>query len=1001
MRPHRLELTAFGPFAGTEVLDLDALASSGLFLLHGDTGAGKTTLLDALCFALYGSVPRTGHGGARLRSDHAPDGTAAQVSLELSCGGQRLRITRSPEWERPKLRGPGNRKINATVLLERMRGGGWETVSTRIDEAGAEIARAMGMSAEQFAQVVLLPQGQFARFLSAEADQRGELLQRLFGTERFEQVEAWLAAERRRADAELTSKRDELAGLVARVTQCAGPDAGEVPPSPDAQWGFGVLAAARQAESAAQAAAGAADQAASLARTGYEALTQRRERAVSRGVASAELTTLQLQAAAVAAQRAELGAARRAAGVLPLLSQVEASLSELTEFRAVEALARKAVAADLASLQSADLADLADLDDLDRAVTVAADRVGMLRGLAPVASRMAQEDAAADEHTARAGAAQSELAQLVRERDGFPSALGAQERRLRAARDAAGTELALRAELGQLTAALADARERDASLAAQAALAAHHSRAISAEQDTRAAWLDLRGRFLDGLAARLAAALEAGAPCPVCGAEQHPRPARPAPGDVQEAEVLAAERGVEQAAATTAASRGELYDEQLRSEGARARLAAAGHGAADRDTLDTLTCLAGNELADAQSLAGTVPGIERELLMLRDRTNHVAAELGRRTADHLGEQRQAAARRAAAVAARAELAQHLGEAPDLASAQARAEQARTALAAVAQAVRASVAAQEGLARIRVKAAAAATEAGFGGVREAAAAGRDPAWCAAAQAELSAHDLALARVQARLTELGAGELNSGADLLAEAAAEDESREAEIERAARHQRAGVQAQRARDLAELAPQLAAATSALAPRLATATTLRELAELTAGDGANTRKMPLAAYVLAARLEQVAQVASQRLLRMTDGRFALIHTDESADGRKRRRGLGLRVRDAWTGQVRETSSLSGGETFLASLALALGLADVVTAEAGGARIEALFVDEGFGTLDEDTLEEVMTVLDGLREGGRMVGVVSHVAELRQRIPTRVHVHKTRTGSTLSLLTAG
>jgi exonuclease SbcC len=158
---------------------------------------------------------------------------------------------------------------------------------------------------------------------------------------------------------------------------------------------------------------------------------------------------------------------------------------------------------------------------------------------------------------------------------------------------------------------------------------------------------------------------------------------------------------------------------------------------------------------------------------------------------------------------------------------------------------------------------------------------------------------------------------------------------------------------------------------------------------------MTLSAFVLAARLEEVAEAASHRLLAMTAGRYRLAHTDTRRGGG--RSGLGLVALDAWTGLERDTSTLSGGETFLASLALALGLADVVTAEAAGVTIEALFVDEGFGTLDEDTLEEVMTVLDGLREGGRLVGIVSHVAELRQRIPAQLHVRKARTGSTVEL----
>jgi len=197
-------------------------------------------------------------------------------------------------------------------------------------------------------------------------------------------------------------------------------------------------------------------------------------------------------------------------------------------------------------------------------------------------------------------------------------------------------------------------------------------------------------------------------------------------------------------------------------------------------------------------------------------------------------------------------------------------------------------------------------------------------------------------------------------------------------------------------LLPELVATLALLRPLEDRAREARQLADLCAGQGANGLKMTLSSFVLAARLEEVAAAASVRLLRMTQGRYALVHTDGAARSGLRA-GLGLLARDAWSGHDRDTATLSGGETFLASLALALGLADVVTAEAGGGRIEALFVDEGFGTLDEETLDEVMDVLDALREGGRIVGLVSHVAELRQRIPAQVEVLKTRTGSDLVL----
>jgi exonuclease SbcC len=206
------------------------------------------------------------------------------------------------------------------------------------------------------------------------------------------------------------------------------------------------------------------------------------------------------------------------------------------------------------------------------------------------------------------------------------------------------------------------------------------------------------------------------------------------------------------------------------------------------------------------------------------------------------------------------------------------------------------------------------------------------------------------------------------------------------------------RATELEALAPAFEVQLQELRPLRQRMQEIRALADLAAGQGSNRLRMTLSAFVLAARLEEVAAVASERLRRMTQGRYTLVHTDAGRGGG--RAGLGLLARDSWTGQDRDTATLSGGETFLASLALALALGDVVTAEAGGAGVEALFVDEGFGSLDEETLEEVMDTLDSLREGGRMVGLVSHVGELRARIPAQLHVHKTRAGSTLTLRTA-
>lgn len=197
----------------------------------------------------------------------------------------------------------------------------------------------------------------------------------------------------------------------------------------------------------------------------------------------------------------------------------------------------------------------------------------------------------------------------------------------------------------------------------------------------------------------------------------------------------------------------------------------------------------------------------------------------------------------------------------------------------------------------------------------------------------------------------------------------------------------------LAEEAEEADAAAAATAEEAAVLRDLADTANATSSD--NALRMTLNSFVLAAQLEEVAAAASVRLERMTGGRYRLGHSDAKDGGRTS--GLGLQVEDARTNARRGTESLSGGETFMASLALALGLADVVQAQAGGVEIDTLFVDEGFGSLDEETLEEVMDTIDGLRERGRVIGLVSHVHEMKTRIPHQIHVHRSPRGSTLSV----
>jgi DNA repair protein SbcC/Rad50 len=369
------------------------------------------------------------------------------------------------------------------------------------------------------------------------------------------------------------------------------------------------------------------------------------------------------------------------------------------------------------------------------------------------------------------------------------------------------------------------------------------------------------------------------------------------------------------------------------------------------------------------------------------------ASAGRQQAE-FAEQRTAALAEAESAAQRAgearqALPAQLGGAPDLDIALDAARRLADVLATAADAADTTARAAEQARDAQERAARSACEGGFDGQDAARAAFRDQKWRKAAGDCVKQHENETEAI-ARL--LADPDLDIPLDPLAPVASRAEAAsQAQRDHDAAFD-AHVQAeQKAKQLRLLQPQLADALTDMRPLKERADQARLVADLAAGLPPNKYRMALSSFVLAARLEEVAAAASRRLLMMTGGRYTLVHTDARRGGGKA--GLGLLACDSWTGQDRDTSTLSGGETFLASLALALGLADVVIQEAAGTPMQALFVDEGFGTLDEETLDEVMNVLDGLREGGRIVGIVSHVSELRQRIPTQVHVSKGRHGS--------
>ncbi|MFC9296777.1 AAA family ATPase [Streptomyces sp. NPDC057011] len=999
MRLHRLRVTAFGPFAEPQEVDFDALSGAGIFLLHGPTGAGKTSVLDAVCYALYGSVPGSRQApGTSLRSDHAAADTPTEVTLELTAGGRRLEITRRPEQDRPKKRGTGTTKDKAQSRLREHTSDGWQALSRSHQEIGEEIEQLLGMSREQFCQVVLLPQGEFARFLRADEAARGRLLGRLFDTRRFAAVETLLGERRRAAEAKVRAGDEKVLHTAQRLAQAAGDSADlRAWPLPGHQPGDPGLAGAVRAWAAV--ARCSARERLTVASYALAAVEGRYAAARRAAEDARELDRLQRRHAETARRAAVLaGAEPERARVRELLDRARrgALVAPALELRGAASAAHLAAAhAEAAAraelpptLREAGTEQLAAVEQRLR------EDLGALGAAHRSEQRSAEigRERADLEREARAAEEQHrESADWLERWDATRAAL---TERVDAAQQAATLAEQLAGRLEPARMHLNAARRRD-ELAATAERTAGELLTVREESAAaRERWLELKEARLRGIAAELAEALVAGEACSVCGSAEHPAPARPAPGHVDRAAEDAAHAVSERAEAARAAVERRL----AAVEEARTEAAAAAGDATTAELLELTSDLSSRHAAAHAAAAGLHAAREH---LARAEREHAA-----RSADRL-----AAAERAAARVSRrealdreqasleAELALVRDGAPTVAARTRTLEDRVRMVTAAAASLRRAETTAARLKEADDQLADAAFRAGFDTVGAAADAVLPEYERTALQHRLDAWQAEEAMLGDRLAEADAA---AAAALPPAAPEEAEAYAAQAAAKLRTAGSAVDAARVRckDLDGLSRQAEQELRALGPLREAYERVARLAGLTAGTSAdNERKMRLEAYVLAARLEQVAAAATVRLLRMSGGRYTLVHSDARASGRGRS-GLGLHVVDAWTGSERDTATLSGGETFFASLALALGLADVVTDEAGGMRLDTLFIDEGFGSLDDQALDEVLDVLDSLRERDRSVGIVSHVADLRTRVQTQLEIVKQRGGSVVRHRTA-
>ncbi|MDM7953010.1 MAG: SMC family ATPase [Cyanobium sp. CZS 25K] len=1004
MKPHRLTIEAFGPYADPVAIDFDELATEGLFLIHGTTGAGKTFLLDALCFALYGEV--SGDRSVKgLRSDHADPGAVPRVSLEFSCGDARYRVERSPAHTAVKARGQGTtEKAPQAVLFRLIAGEPERPVAAKTTEVTREVENLVGLSAAQFRQVILLPQGRFAEVLRAKAEEREALLKTLFDTGIYERAGWWLEDQAKAARV-ARDKRVEAQGVLrVQAAHAWAPHAPEPPqvseppqappPPPADQAGLDQLveriAAVVQGTEAALGEASASLQSAQRSQAALGALADRWDR---RAAAAARLTELEGKRDTVEAYRQRLSRAERAEGLRPSLLAEQAARTELglveqglqQQLRAAvrcrdgaSALPPSVVLLDLMALPSPEAlatatADLAARGAEVRELAKKAAEAAEARGRAAAAHQRA-----ADAETLRTKSV-AQQAQLHAEQERDLTALG----RARSARDQleglqhAAHEASARAEAAEAIAPALERRSR--------AEAARNGADRRVNEET-AALNDLRRRQIEGMAARLAGGLAAGAPCPVCGSTAHPAPARPSADAVDDGAIAAVEQSL-------AAATGAAKDAAVAMAHAEAALLAVRQKAdANLDPLAArrAALVAAEGLAAAQTLAAAVTPLE-ERTSEQDRQRQRLERSLQQAATAIALETRAGAeesQRAQLLAAQvaAELGAELVPGQVLQAFGPLEAALRALVSAGAAHTRATSQLEQAAQRLARELAASP----FPNAAAAAAELQEEPWRQDVKRRIENYEKDVIELRGILAAPDLADLppqrpDTAAALEAVGRA-DAARTRAVER---HSEArGAQ----REIGRLAAEHRAGEADLAEQQQRAERLSAVANRCQGKAAPF--ISLQRWVLSACLADICGYANQRLALMTSGRYRLRLTDEGGHG-GRNAGLGLRVLDAYTGEEREVSSLSGGETFQASLALALGVADTVQAHAGGVPLEALFIDEGFGSLDPDNLQLAMDELDRLREGGRMIGLISHVGALRERIRGGIEVIAGDRGSRL------
>ncbi|MCI8810936.1 MAG: SMC family ATPase [Oscillibacter sp.] len=915
MRPTRLTMSAFGPYAGRVTLEMEKLGDTGLFLICGDTGAGKTTIFDAITYALYGEASGADRDARMFRSKYAAAGTPTYVELEFQCRGQGYKIQRSPEYMRPKVRGEGFTKESPKACLYYPSG---RTADHSASEVTAAVEELLGVDCRQFAQLAMIAQGEFRKLLQASTDDRREIFREIFDTGFYQQLQNALKEDAAELDKICKEQMASLRQAAANIL-C---------PEGHPRW-----------EDAERARAG--QMLYSDALTLLEELDAGDQQ--QQTVLEQRKAALEEELAALTAQTAKGAERQKVADALAAAGKIlEAHQPKLAEAlrKLAEAQARQPeidrLRSEIAVLES-QLPQYGKLDEL-------------IQNRDRTQKELAQKDV-------RWKAAQTELT-------AWRTALQADKQRRQTLTGAGAAAAEARNALAQQQKTMEDLRSLQTDLTALDTLRgkwrqaqAAYEAAYKAAAERENTWAHMNKAFLDEQAGILAQGLQPGMPCPVCGATTHPFPA-------QIEQAAPSEAALKQAKQDAAAAQQTVVDAskeagRLKGEGTKLK----------------------EELLRRAGIL--LPGTAENALPGQTETARAVAE----QAVHLQE---AAAKVQRTEALEREEKQLLESIPQKEQEEAARDhfvkELETELAGL-------TAALEGLKqqtavlreqlpydsrRVAEEELSSRKQQADGWERQITKAKQEKETLETEKAALES------RVKTYQAQLEGGE---DVDLEAVSAALGKCRKAQKELENQRESLRDRVKANRETAEILRHGHAELETAEKRYIWLSSLSRTANGKVGDG--REKLMLETFVQTTYLDRVLEQANSRLLKMSDGQYELSRRKE-ADNNRSQFGLDLDVVDHYNGTVRDVHTLSGGESFLASLALALGMSDEIQASAGGVELDAMFVDEGFGSLDEESLQHALQVLEGVSEGKRLVGIISHVGGLKDRIDRQIIVKKAR-----------